>query len=361
LKQGLPKPPYNEGMGIVRWVILLALLPSAAGAADLVLLGSRRGGWLEAFRLDNLETVARIHVNARVESVEASPDGQRLFVNAPHPQQPEICCALWAMDPHSLRAFAILWPAFLPVLANGKVFAQRGDDGIEIFDARSLAHLPTLRVPGVYRMAPSPDGQWLFGTRQFPTPGLDIFDLTRFRMVKTFSLEGAELLRGTWLGSHYYLFATGVPGAGRFWTVDPEATSMGQPKLVRLGEPAACIEPDYDAVAAGDRLAIYSPIGTKAGCTGGGYVLIDPAAGTAQPRIAPEIHFARLIAGPDGKSLYGVTSGDAPAGEMRLVRLDAASGKVLASRTLPGDVWSISTGRIPAEWQGRLDLQAIFQ
>ena len=341
---------------MVRGVALLALLASAASAADPVLLGSRREGWLEAFRLDNLESVARVQVKARVESAEATEDGQRLFVNAPHPQQPEICCALWMLDPHALHAFAILWPAFRPVLVNGKVFAQRGDDGIEVFDARSLAHMPTIRVPGVYNLTASPDGRWLFGTRQFPTPGLDIFDLAQFKLTRAIPVEGAALLRGIWLGEKYYLFAPGLPGAGRFWAVNPQSAGLGAQKLVRLGE-SACAEPDYDVVAAGDRVAIYSPAGAKAECIGGGYLLADPAAGTISPRLAAEFRFARLIAGPDGKSLFGVT---APK-DVRLVKLDAATGKTLASRALPADIWNLSLGGLPAAWQGRMDLQAVFQ
>lgn len=344
------------GMGIVRWVALLAVLASAASAADPVLLGSRREGWLEAFRLDNLETAARVQVRAKVESVEATEDGQRFFVNAPHPQQPEICCALWMLDPRALRAFAILWPAFRPVLVNYKLFAQRGDDGIEVFDARSLAHMPTIRVPGVYNLRPSPDGRWLFGTRQFPTPGLDIFDLAQFKLARAIPVEGATLLRGVWLGAQYYLFAPGLPGAGRFWAVDVQTGSLGPQKLVRLGE-AACAEPDYDVVAAGDRVAIYSPAGTKAECIGGGYLLADPSTGTVSARLASEFRFARLIAGPDGKSLYGVT---APK-DVKLVKLDAATGKTLVSKGLPADIWNLTVGGLPAEWQGRMDLKAVFQ
>ena len=343
-------------MGFARWVVIPALLASAASAADPVLLGSRRDGWLEAFRLDNLESVARVRVKDKVDSVQAAPEGQRIFVNAPHPQQPEICCALWMLDPRSLRAFAILWPAFRPVLVNNKLFAQRGDDGIEVFDARSLAHMPTIRVPGVYNLVPSPDGRWLFGTRQFPTPGLDIFDLSQFKIVRAVPLQDAALLRGVWLGAQYYLFAPGLPGAGRFWAVDTQTGALGQPKLVRLGE-TACAEPDYEVLAADSRIAVYSPVGTKAECMVGGYVLADPAAGTASARLAPDLHFARLVAGPDGKSLYGVT---APK-DVKLVKLDAASGKTLASRTLPADIWNLTVGGLPPEWQGRMDLQAIFQ
>ncbi|HKE24080.1 MAG TPA: hypothetical protein VKB88_17060 [Bryobacteraceae bacterium] len=348
-------------MGIVRGVAILALLASAASAADPVLLGSRREGWLEAFRLENLETIARVRLKEKVESVESPADGQRLFVSAPHPQQPEICCALWMLDPHSLRAFAILWPAFRPVLMNNKLFAQRGDDGIEVFDARSLAHLPTLRVPGVYNLTPSPDGRWLFGTRQFPTPGLDIFDLAQFKLTRAIPVEGATQLRGIWLGAQYYLFAPGLPGAGRFWAVDAQAGSLGQQKLVRLGE-AACAEPDYEVVAAGDRVAIYSPVRSRsggAGCIHGGYLLADPATSTVSARLAPELPFVRLVAGPDGKSLYGVTPADTKGA--KLIKLDAASGQMSASRTIAADVWNLGIGGLPAEWQGRLDLQAAFQ
>lgn len=351
-------------MGIVRRVRILAILASLAAtatAADPVLLGSRQGGWLEAFRLDNLEPVARVRLKEKTDSIQAPGDGQRLFVNAPHPQQPEICCALWVLDPHSLRAFAILWPSFRPVLVGTKIFAQRGDDGIEAFDTRSLAHMPTLRVPGVYNLTPSPDGRWLFGTRQFPTPGLDIFDLSQFKLAHAIPVEGAAQLRGVWLGSQYYLFAPGLPGAGRFWPVDAEAGSLGPQKLVRLGD-AACAEPDYELVPVGSRVAIYSPVRPRsagAECIHGGYLLADPATGAVSARLAPELPFVRLIAGPDGKSLYGVTPADTKGA--KLLKLDAASGQMSAARTVAADIWNLTIGALPAEWQGKLDLQAVFQ
>jgi hypothetical protein len=180
-------------------------------------------------------------------------------------------------------------------------------------------------------------------------------------LIRAIPVEGATLLRGVWLGAQYYLFAPGLPGAGRFWAVDAPGGSLGQQILVRLGE-AACAEPDYEVVAAGSRVAIYSPVTARsgtAGCIHGGYLLADPGTGTVSARLAPELPFVRLIAGPDGKSLYGVTPADTKGA--KLVKLDAASGQMSASRTVAADIWNLTIGGLPAEWQGRLDLRAVFQ
>jgi len=343
--------------------VVLPLLAAAAMAADPVLLASRRGGWMEAFRLDNLETVARIHMPERVEGVEAFPDGQWLFVRAPHPQAPEVCCALFALDTRRLRAFAILWPGIRPVLANGRLFTQRGDDGIDVFDARSLAHLPVLRAPGVYQLAASPDGRWLIGATQFPPSRLDIFDLSQLKLVRQIPAEG-QPLRGVWLGSQYYLFAPGLPGAARVWQVDPQAAGLPQPRLVRLADSAACPEPDYQVLAAGDRLAVYSPLSPRPDrieCMAGGYILADPTTAEASKRLAPDLHFFSLIASPDGKILYGIGTRDGKPGAAQLVKLDARSGQTLTARALPSDAWYLTLASIPDEWQGRMDLQAVFQ
>ena len=348
-------------MRVAGCLVAAFLLASAASAGDAVLLSTRRDGWLEAFRLDNLETAARVRIKERAEGVESGPGGQRLFVRVPHPQAAEVCCALYVLDTRSLRAFAILWPVFQPAQANGKLFAQRADDGIEVFDARSLMHLPTILAQGVYQLAPSPDGKWLFGTRQFPKPALDIFDVDRLKMVRDIPVAGGQGVRGVWAGSQYYLFAPGIPGAGQLWAVAPEAESLGKPRLIRLGS-AACGEPEYALAAAEERIAIYSPPGATpdhGDCLGGGYLLLEPAAGTVSPRLAPSVHFTSLVAGPDGK-LYGLANDRANKG-VRLMKIEAASGQILTSRLLPGDVWTLSLGSIPAEWQGRLDLQAVFQ
>jgi hypothetical protein len=335
----------------------MTLFVLTASAADPVLLTTRREGYIEAFRLDNLETVARVHVKARLEGIEASPDGQRFFIRAPHPRAAEVCCALFALDSRSLHGFAILWPSLHVAQANGKLFTQRGDDGVEVFDTRSFAHLPTLRAPGVYQFAPSPDGGWLFGTRQFPSAALDIFDLATLKLFRTLPVPDAQFLRGIWLGSQYYLFSPGLPGAMRLWSVEPQAESLAAPKLFRA-PPSTC---DFALAATPDRIVLYTPFGfiTPPDCApSSGYVLIDPASATASSRLAPGANFNRLIVGPEGKTLYGIAQSAQGA---QLLKLDAASGQTLASRILPADFWTLTLGAIPPEWQGRLDLQAAFQ
>ena len=351
---------YN---GLMRPLALAALVSMAtAFAADPVLLSTRREGYIEAFSLDKLETVARVHVKARLEGIDAGPAGDRFFVRAPHPQAAEVCCALWALDARSLRGFAILWPSLYVAQANGKLFTQRGDDGVEVFDTRSFAHLPRLIAPGVYQFAPSPDGRWLFATRAFPTASLDIFDLAQHKLIRTLPVSDSQFLRGIWLGSQYYLLTPGLPGAMRLWSVDPQAEALGSPKLIRI--PAmGCSEGDF-TLAATDRIVFYTPWGMKPNTDcppGTGYVLLDPTAGTASPRLAQSAHLHHVVVGPDGKTLYGIDETDPPTRRVQLVKLDAASGQTLASRALPVDVWTLALGAIPAEWQGRMDLEAVFQ
>jgi len=353
-------------MRLVCCAVMFSFLAAAAGADEPVLLAGRRSGWIEAFRLDNFETAARIRVKGTLEDLEAGQEGDWLFMRIPHPQAPDVCCALFALNTHKLRMVTMLWPAFRPAIAGAKVFIQRGDSGVEVFDARSLAHLPTLVTlgAGVYQLAPSPDGRWLFGASQFPIPGLDIFDAVRSVMTRHIPVEGATLVRGAWLGSQYYLLALDSPTAARIWPVDSQTRNLGQPRPVSFGNAAVCQGPDYDALAAGDRLVIYAQFGLKleqrdACAAPGGYFMADPATGAASGRMAPGLHFASLMAGPDGKFLYGLDVADSQWRDVRLVKLDRSSGEILARKTLPADIWHLTLGNIPAEWEGRLDLEAV--
>jgi hypothetical protein len=345
------------------FALAAVLSVAAAFAADPVLLSTRREGYIEAFSLDKLETVARVHVKARLEGIEAGPGGDRFFVRAPHPQAAEVCCALWAFDTRRLHGFAILWPSLGLAQSGGRIFTQRADDGVEEFDSRTVTHYPMLRSAGVYQLAPSPDGRWLFGARQFPMAALDLFDLAAQKLVRSFPVPEAALLHGVWVGAQYYAIAPGLPGAMRVWPVNPEAESLGAPKLMRVPGAGCSDSDDFDLVAAADRIALFHRFGTKAApeCSAAGYVLLDGSAATASPRFAPNERFESLVAGPDGKTLYGVAQPDPPAKGMQLLKIDAASGNTLTSRNLPADFWTLTLGAIPPEWQGRLDLQAVFQ
>ena len=354
-------------MRLVCCAVVFSFLAAAAEADETVLLASRRGGWIEAFHLNNFETAARIRVKGALEEVETSVGGDWMFLRIPHPQAADVCCGLFALNTQKLRMVAILWPALRPAIVGAKVFIQRGDSGVEVFDARSLVHLPTLVTlgTGVYQLAPSPDGRWLFGASQFPTPGLDIFDVARGLMTRHIPVEDAAIVRGAWVGSQYYLVAMDNPGSARIWAVDSQDRGLGKSRTISFGGAAPCQPPDYyEAAAVGDRLAIYPEFGMKGdprdACAGpGGYFVADPATGEASRRMAPGLHLASLTAGSDGKSLYGLDVADPQWRDVRLVKLDVSSGEILARKTLPADVWHLTLGNIPAGWEGRLDLEAV--
>lgn len=324
----------------------------AAYGAEPVLLASSSSGWIDAYRLDTLEPVARLRVKPMLEGVAADAAGERMFLRFPHPQAPEVCCALAALDERSLRLLIIQWPAMGTTLAGNRVFTQRADSGIEVLDARTLVHLRSMQAPGVYELAPSPDGRWLFGTMLAPMAGLDVFDLARGMMVRHMGVEGAQWLRGVWTGSQFALLAPGVEGALRLWMLGEDAERLGQPRILAAAG-AKCADAEYDIATAGSRLAVYSGVSE---CSG--YWLTDPASNAAPTRLAAGLHLSRLIGSSDGKWLYGVEMPDPPAREPRLVKLDAASGDVRTSRTLTPDSWQLTLGGIPAEWLGRMDLAA---
>ena len=53
----------------------------------------------------------------------------------------------------------LISPSSQAVPVHGsRVFNQRGNVGIEVFDAQTLERLPTIAAPGVYGLFPSPDG-----------------------------------------------------------------------------------------------------------------------------------------------------------------------------------------------------------
>lgn len=334
---------------------LIPILAAASHAAEPVLLASSQSGSVEAFRLDTLEPAAQLRVKPMLESVAADPDGYRMFFRFPHPQAPDVCCALFALDDRSLRLIVMQWPALGTTLAGNRVFTQRGDAGIEVFDTRTLAHVRSMLATGVYELAPSPDGRWLFGTMLAPMPGLDVFDVTRGLMVRHMGVDGAAWLRGVWAGSQFALLAPGMEGALQLWVLGEDAQRLGQPRLIPVPG-GKCADAEYNIAAVGSRLAIYT---ADTACTGAGYWLIDPASAAARTHLAEGLHFTRLIGSTDGKWLYGVEMPPAPAKELRLVKLDAATGDVRASHALAADSWRLTLGGIPDEWQGRMDLRAL--
>ena len=89
-----------------------------------------------------------------------------------------------------------------------------------------------------------------------------------------------------------------------------------------------------------------------------GGALVIPSVGGKARRIARDIYFASLVAGQDGRSLYAVEAGppEGPAKPVRLLRLDALTGKITTSVVLNEgalfpdaafDVWSLAFASVP--------------
>lgn len=334
---------------------------------DPVLLLSRRAGAIEAMSLDTLETTARVEFPGFVETVASDPSGRRLFVALPSRGQPKGCCALYALDLPSLQLTFLAEPAIRSIATFNRVVFQRGNVGIESFDTRNLARLATLETPGVYQMKVSPDGRWLFGTTSFQGASLDLFDLSQGKMIWKHPFEdGGQDLHGAWIGQEYYLFSANRAGHGRLWSVNPDNPVLQEPLAVSLpgNAPAVCQPVLRDVLAAGDRLVIYDVFGDKLDrrhdCpqAKGGFVVVDPKTGTATERLAASDHFFQLVASADGRYLYGLDMGGLWT-QVRIVKMDAASGGTIRTKKLDDDVWFLTKGVIPSEMEGHLDLSAV--
>ena len=353
--------------------VVVALLCGAtlwSATGDPVLLASRRAGFIEVISPDSLDTTARVQFSGFVETVASDPSGRRLFVALPGRGQPKGCCALYALDLPSLQLTFLAEPVIRSTTTFDRVVFQRGNTGIESFDTLSLARLPTLKTPGVYQMQVSLDGRWLFGTTTFQGASLDLFDLEQGKMVWQHPFDDVgQDLHGAWIGQQYYLFSADRAGHGRLWSISPGNPVLGEPLAVSLpGNADPVCEPILRTVlAVGDRLVVYDVFGDKLdrrhACPGaeGGFVVIDPKTGAATERRAASGHFRQLVPSADGRYLYGLDVGDISWTQVRIVKLDTTSGATIRTKKLDDDVWFLTSGIIPSEMGGHLDLTAVVR
>lgn len=348
-------------------VILMFAAVAWSASGDPVLLASRRAGLIEAVSLDTLETTSRVRLDRSVESVASDPSGKQLFVALPSSPESKGCCALFALDLPSLRLTRLVGPALRATATLDRVLTQRGNVGIEVFDTHNLVRLPTIKAPGGYRMQASPDGRWLFGATNFPSPSLDLFDLSQGKMVWQRPFEKDQSLQGAWIGEQYYLFSADPAGQGRLWSVRPDNPDPGDPLVLSLpGDAFPGCGPIFQTIlAVGDRLVIYEQFGDKLDrrrdCprVAGGFVLLDPKTGVATDRLAASNHFRQMVGSADGRYLYGLDVGNVQWKQLRLVKLDATSGATITAKSLDDDVWFLTSGTIPPEMEGNLDLTAV--
>ena len=345
----------------IRLVVAVSALISAANAvaADPVLLASRRGGWIEAISLETLETVSRVRVPEMTNSVASDLPGQRLFLTAPS-NHSKSCCALFALDPQSLQLSFLVQPALSAIITSSGLFTQRGSVGIEVFDVQSLQRLPVIKAPGVYRLRQSPDGRLLFGITNFPQPALDLFDAAQGLQIASQPLPRASHSAGAWLDRQFFLFILQQPGQAMLRSVS-NGGQLGQAVPLSVsGSLPDCQEAPYDVIASAGKLVIYPQFGGKgdSNCTApGGFMVADPATGAVMERFS-STRFNQMVASPDGRYLYGLEVGSPAWRQVKIVQIDSATGRVTAQKSLAPDVWYLTTGRIPQEMLGHMDLSA---
>ena len=336
-------------MRAVRIAVTLALSTSAVAAAtDPVLLTSRRGGWIEAFDPATLATVFRTSTPTNTESVAADPSGTRLYLTAPE-NPGEGCCALYAMDLDTLHLTYLNFPVLRATPTSSRVYMQRGNVGIESFDSYTLERRPTWKAPGVYDLQPSPDGSRIFGVTNFPSPSLDLFDAAQEARIASQPLPRNQPISGVWVRERYYLFQ--APG-GRpsLRTVGLKDAALGPavPLVPASGFPD-CEPAPYSVIAAVSKVAIFAGFGGKSAGTcnlPGGYALADPDTATVLGRFAPAMHFRQMVSSDDGVYVYGLDVGDNAWKTVRIVKLEAATGQLIAERTLEPDVWYLTSGTL---------------
>jgi hypothetical protein len=238
------------------------------------------------------------------------------------------------------------------------VFTQRGNIGIEVFDARTLARLPKIDAPGLYRLLPSPDSRWLFGitkSQRGHGPSLDIFDVENKVLVRRLPTPQELAPQGIWLGETFFLYAYDGK-QGNLWKVNPETTELGPPLVINFPDSSPDKRPTpHNLTAGGKHLFLYQGFGGKGDARSGssqeipgGIFSLELSSGKIIGHFARSVPFARVIASADGKWLYGMDPGMTGwRGPVRLLKLDASNGAILAERALEQDVWFISLAKLP--------------
>jgi hypothetical protein len=292
-------------------------------------------------------------------SVASDLPGQRLFLTAPS-NHSKSCCALFALDPQSLQLSFLVQPALSATITSSGLFTQRGSVGIEVFDVQSLQRLPVIKAPGVYRLRQSPDGRLLFGITNFPQPALDLFDAAQGLQIASQPLPRASHSAGAWLDRQFFLFILQQPGQAMLRSVS-NGGQLGQAVPLSVsGSLPDCQEAPYDVIASAGKLVIYPQFGGKgdSNCTApGGFMVADPATGAVMERFS-STRFNQMVASPDGRYLYGLEVGSPAWRQVKIVQIDSATGRVTAQKSLAPDVWYLTTGRIPQEMLGHMDLSA---
>ena len=268
------------------------------------------------------------------------------------------CCGLFALNLEARRMCFLTAPALFgtPSQDGRFLFTQRSSDGVDVFDAKLLTRLPSMKAPGAYSLHPSPDGRWMLGVTNAPEPSVDVFDVSRQMLVRRIPLpEGPAM--GTWAGDRFYVYSHNETG-GKLWRVNPATTALPDAKPVRLPDLHGNCGENLMLMLAGapDRLFLAEAFGFKQdrrrACSRdahGGIYVIDPSSGVIQDYIAEQVYVNRMAVAHDGHELYVLdSSGPDEQGLVRVLRLDARTGGVLARRESRPGIWNLALANIPS-------------
>jgi hypothetical protein len=339
--------------------ILLLASTAAFGEGPWVVLAAARTGQIPVFDAATLAPLGGFRVNQLLESVSASPDGRRLYIAQEKPSAPGGCCGLFSLDLETRNMRFLAAPALFGAPSpDGRFLFTQGGQGVDMFDARTLSRLPTMKAPGTYNLQPSPDGRWLLGVTNSPKPSLDIFDLQSMVLARRLPMPAGPVT-GAWAGDRFYLFNYSInegPEKGWLWSVKPETGELSAARPLGLPDlHGGCNEPVLLMLAgARDRLFLAEAFGFKVdrrvACSDtpmGGIYAIQPSTGQVV-HIAESVYVNRMVATPDGRDLYVLQSANRNLhGGVRLIHIDARTNREIIGIPLEPGHWNLALARIP--------------
>ena len=350
-------------------ILFLMAVVAVRAQERTVLLAANRAGQVEVLDPETLQTLGSVKVLPMVDGLAAGPGGM-LFLREGLAPDFRACCALYALEIKTQSLTKLLEPvAGVAVSPDGKhVVTQRGNVGVEVFDARTLQGEPALPrsiAPGMYGFSFSPNGRLLFGASNFPSPTLDVLDLGQRKLVRQFTFPNELAVLGAWVGDDYYVYGFSKT-AGQLWRVRADGSGLEAPLTISFPDAAPeCREGGRGVLGAGGRLFIFERFGSKldrrTGCgkqIPGGAFEVDTQTGRLTTRLAPQLHIAQLIPSADGQELYGLDVRDPGWSAVSVVRLNATTGQILAQRDLLPQIWFIALATMPEELVPRGQLQA---
>ena len=226
---------------MLRPSIAALLLVPAIAAQDLTswIITVNRAGLVELIDPITLETGARIHIELPPQTVglngiAAGSDGTTLYLEGPIPESPISCCALYSVDLTTLEA-----------RLAASYYGTRSRESFLISDGVVYQRSQPSRNND--RLILSANGLLLFGVQSFRGPVLNVYDAAKGTLVRRLApdgLEGDWWPVGTWSSGRFYWFVYNESGAGRLWSVTPQAAELGMGITVTTsGQLPACQAP----------------------------------------------------------------------------------------------------------------------